>query len=86
MNYHRPCGFATLEVLGNGKRRRRYRLQDYRTPYEKLVSLNDWEQQLKPGISTALLEQQAQRMSDTACARKMQQAKRKLLAQCRSRW
>ena len=86
LNYHRPCGFATLEVLGNGKRRRRYRLQDYRTPYEKLVSLNDWEQQLKPGISTALLEQQAQRMSDTACARKMQQAKRKLLAQCRSRW
>ena len=86
LNYHRPCGFATLELLDNGKRRRRYRLQDYRTPYEKLLSLDDWEQHLKPGISAALLEQQALRMSDTACARTMQQAKRKLLAQCRSRW
>lgn len=86
LNYHRPCGFATEEVLGNGKRRRRYRLQDYRTPYEKLLCLDNWEQHLKAGISAALLEQQALRMSDTACARNMQQAKRKLLAQCRSRW
>lgn len=86
LNYHRPCGFATLVVLGNGKRRRRYRLQDYRTPYEKLLCLDNWEQHLKTGISAALLEQQALTMSDTACARNMQQAKRKLLAQCRSRW
>lgn len=86
LNYHRPCGFATEEVLGNGKRRRRYRLQDYRTPYEKLLCLDNWEQHLKAGISSAMLEQQALRMSDTACARNMQQAKRKLLAQCRSRW
>ncbi len=86
LNYHRPCGFATLEVLGNRKRRRRYRLQDYRTPYEKLLCLDNWEQHLKQGISAARLEQQAQRMSDTACARNMQRAKRKLLAKCRSGW
>ena len=86
LNYHRPCGFATVEVLGNGKRRRRYRLQDYRTPYEKLLCLDNWEQHLKAGINSAMLEQQALRMSDTACARNMQQAKLKLLAQCRSRW
>ena len=30
--------YATL-VSDNGKRRRRYRLEDYRTPYEKLLSL-----------------------------------------------
>ena len=42
LNYHRPCGFATIELSDNGKRRRRYRLNDYRTPYEKLLSLNDW--------------------------------------------
>ena len=86
LNYHRPCRFATEEVLGNGRRRRRYRLQDYRTPYEKLLCLDDWEQHLKAGISAALLEQQALRMNNTACAPNMQQAKRKLLAQCRSRW
>ena len=86
LNYHRPRGFATVEVSDNGKRRRRYRLGDYRTPYEKLVSLDPWEGHLKEGISAAMLEQQARRMSDTECARHRQQRKRKLLASCRSRW
>ena len=86
LNYHRPCGFATVEVDGNGKRRRRYRLEDYRTPYEKLLSLDPWESYLKPGVTAAFLERQAGRMSDTECALGMQQRKRKLLAQSRSRW
>ncbi len=85
LNYHRPCGFATIELSDNGKRRRRYRLNDYRTPYEKLVSLQDWESCLKEGVSAARLEQQALRMSDTECALRMQQRKRKLLDACRSR-
>ena len=68
LNYHRPCGFATVEVDGKGKRRRRYRLGDYRTPYEKLLSLDQWESYLKPGVTAAFLEQQAGRMSDTECA------------------
>ena len=85
-NYHRPCGFATVEVGDNGKRRRRYRLGDYRTPYEKLLSLDNGESHLKPGSRAAFLEQQARRMSDTECALRMQQRKRKLLAGCRSRW
>ena len=84
LNYHRPCGFATIELRGNGKRRRHYRLNDYRTPYEKLLSLNDWESCLKEGISAARLEQQALRMSDTECALRMQERKRKLLDACRS--
>jgi hypothetical protein len=86
LNFHRPCGFAQLEVSDNGKRRRRYRLADYRTPYEKLLSLEDWQQHLKAGLSAARLAQQAQRLSDTEAARRMQAVKRKLLAQCRSRW
>ena len=77
LNFHRPCGFATVEVSEQGKRRRHYRLEDYRTPYEKLVSLDEWEQHLKPGITADFLEQQTQRMSDTECARNMQQRKRK---------
>ena len=51
LNYHRPCGFATVEVDGKGKRRLRYRLGDYRTPYEKLLSLDQWESYLKPGVN-----------------------------------
>ncbi len=85
-NYHRPCGCATVEVDGNGKRRRRYRLEDCRTPYEKLLSLDPWESCLKSGVTAAFLERQAGRMSDTECALGMQQRKRKLLAQNRSRW
>ena len=84
LNYHRPCGFATVELADNGKRRRRYRLEDYRTPYEKLLSLNDWESCLKEGISALSLQQQALRMSDTECALRMQQRKRKLLDACRA--
>ncbi len=85
LNYHRPCGFATIEVKDNGKRRRHYRPNDYRTPYEKLVSLVGWPDHLKAGITAAYLEQQARKMSDTECALRMQQRKRKLLAACRSR-
>ena len=85
LNYHRPCGFATVELSDNGKRRRRYRLEDYRTPYEKLLLLKDWEICLKEGISAARLHQQALRMSDTECALRMRQTKRKLLDACRSR-
>ena len=85
LNYHRPCGFATVETASNGKRRRRYRLADYRTPCEKLLSLDAVESHLKPGITVAFLQQQARRMSDTEYALRMQQRKRKLLDACRSR-
>ena len=85
LNYHRPCGFATIEVKDNGKRRRHYRPNDYCTPYEKLVSLEGWEDHLKTGITAAYLEQQARKMSDTECALRMQQRKRKLLDACRTR-
>jgi hypothetical protein len=84
LNYHRPCGFATIRVLPRGKRQRRYPVEDYRTPYEKLVSLPKWEQHLKPGITTLMLGQQAMRMSDTEAAQQMQKAKLALLAKARS--
>ncbi|MGH8647915.1 MAG: integrase, partial [Burkholderiales bacterium] len=50
LNYHRPCGFATIHINGRGKRRRIYPAEDYRTPYEKLVSLPGWEQHLKERV------------------------------------
>jgi len=58
LNYHRPCGFATVEITARGQRKRRYRPDDYRTPYEKLLSLPRWEQFLKPGVTAALLAAQ----------------------------
>jgi hypothetical protein len=85
LNYHRPCGFATVEITEQGKRKRRYRPEDYRTPYEKLLSLPRWEQFLKPGVTAQALRQQAIRRSDTEAAQQMQQAKATLLAPRRGR-
>ena len=79
LNFHRPCGFATVSLDGRGKRRRQYLREDYATPYEKLKSLGKAEQCLKPEQSWARLDQIAQKISDTECARKMTAAKQQLL-------
>ena len=81
LNLHRPCGFATVVIDPRGKRQRRYPADQYRTPYEKLVSLPGWENYLKPGITASGLHQQATRCSDTQAARQMQTAKARLFGQ-----
>jgi len=83
LNYHRPCGFATIQRGKRGKRRRVYKAADYRTPFEKLISLADWERFLKPGISAGLLTRQAHKLTDLQAAQKMQKAKNALLLKCR---
>jgi hypothetical protein len=83
LNYHRPCGFATVSVDARGKRQRRYPPSDYATPYEKLKSLTGAEQYLKPNLSFAQLDPAASRMSDTECAKRMGAAKSKLLQSCK---
>lgn len=83
LNYHRPCGFATVSLDERGKRQRRYKTEDYRTPYEKLKSLEGFEQYLTPGLSWEQLEREAMAMSDTECARQMTAAKSRLLRQCK---
>jgi transposase InsO family protein len=83
LNYHRPCGFATVSVDARGKRQRRYKPSDYATPYEKLKSLPNAEQYLKANLAFAQLDQTASRVSDTECAKRMGAAKSKLLRSCK---
>lgn len=83
LNFHRPCGFATVSLDARGKRRRQYKREDYATPYAKLKSLEQAEQYLRPNLSFAQLEKTAQRMSDTECARKMAAARTQLLRRCK---
>ena len=83
LNFHRPCGFATVTTDARGKRKRIYKAEDYMTPYEKLGSLSDAKTLLKPGISIALLELQATALSDTEYAKRMSAAKKKLLRVCK---
>lgn len=83
LNFHRPCGQPEIVLSAKGKRKRVYR--QYVTPWEKLRSLPDVEDYLKPGISVAELDRQAGRQSDTAAAEQMQAAKRKLFESFRRR-
>jgi len=83
LNFHRPCGFATLGFDGRGKRQRRYLLDDYATPYQKLKSLPQAADYLKTGIALESLDRLAQAASDTGFARKMGAAKSKLLRDCK---
>jgi hypothetical protein len=83
LNYHRPCGFATVTVDARGKCKRLYKAEDYATPYEKLKSLPAASKYLKAGLSFAQMDKQAARLSDTESAKKMGAAKAKLLRQCK---
>jgi transposase InsO family protein len=83
LNFHRPCGFATVSLDARGKRTRKYKLADYATPYEKLKSLPDAEKYLKTGVSWAQLDKVARLMSDTESARRLVVAKAKLLRACK---
>jgi hypothetical protein len=83
LNFHRPCGFATVSLDELGKRRRQYKIEDYRTPFEKLKSLERVEQYLKLGMSLEELQREALAMSDTENARKMGAAKSRLLRHCK---
>jgi len=86
LNFHRPCGFATVTLDSRGKRQRQYKAEDYRTPFEKLQSLAAAESFVKPGVKLAELERVALQISDTECARKMNAAKLRLLRQCKTQF
>ena len=81
LNYHRPCAQADVEVDAKGRKRRRYRR--YQTPLETLLSLPKPQQYLRPGLNVATLKRIAGLMSDTAAARRMQEAKHSLFEQLR---
>lgn len=78
LNYHRPCGFATIIKDKRGKEKKVYRQEDYQTPYDKLKSLENAEQYLKDGLSFKHLDRIAYQMSDNDFAQEMQKAKEQL--------
>jgi transposase InsO family protein len=78
LNFHRPCLFAETITDAKGRQRKRYPYKLLMTPYEKLQSLDNAEQFLKPGITFAQLDVQAGAMSDNEAARRMHEARAKL--------
>jgi transposase InsO family protein len=83
LNYHRPCGFATVLTDERGRRRRSYPVDGYRTPYEQFKSLDGWTVYLKPGVTEASLDRVANRQSDTDAAKAMRAGKLKLFDEAR---
>jgi transposase InsO family protein len=82
LNFHRPCGYRTTDVNPKtGRMKHSYPIEGYMTPYEKLSSLNNSTQYLKPGISFERLDILAYAMSDTDWAIAMNKAKYQLLKQ-----
>jgi transposase len=78
LNFHRPCGQPELTTDARGKQKRMYR--HYQTPWETFQKLPKAADYLKPGQTIEALERIAKAESDTAAARRMQQAKSKLFA------
>ena len=76
LNFHRPCGFATVTVDEKGKRRKKY--ETYRTPYDRLKSLKKPDQYLREDTTFEALDKVAVHKTDNEFAQMMQKAKDKL--------
>jgi transposase InsO family protein len=78
VNFHRPCFFAETVTDAKGKVRKRYLLKNMMTPYEKLKSLPQATDFLKPGVTFPQLDTIAAAMSDNEAARRLNDARTKL--------
>ena len=76
LNFHRHCAYPTEYVDDRGKIRKAY--ETYMTPCQKLLSIENVEQYLKPNITKEFLLQEQMKMSHVEAAEKLQKAKAKL--------
>lgn len=76
LNFHRPCGFATLKIDLRGKEKKKY--DTYLTPYEKLKSLENPKQYLKPNSDLKCLDIIATLQSDNGSAAAVRKARSEL--------
>jgi len=75
INFHRPCLFAQTITDPKGRQRKRYPYKLMMTPHEKLKSLHQAEQYLKPGITFEDLDAQANASSDNDAAQRLNDAR-----------
>ena len=73
LNFHRPCGFATVTVDEKGRRRKKYKT--YQTPYERLKLIKGIEQYLREGASLKALDAMAVKQTDNEAGASMQAAR-----------
>ncbi len=76
LNFHRPCGFATITTNSKGKQKKIY--NKYLTPYEALKKIPNARKYLKPGITFNQLDHISMQKSDNEYASIMDEEKTKL--------
>jgi transposase InsO family protein len=64
LNYHRQCAFPRVICSNDGKTRKIYEREDYKTPYEKLREVDPKGKTLRDGITFAKLDEIAYSKSD----------------------
>ena len=77
LNYHRPCLFATEvpDPRKPGRIKRVYRSRDVMTPLDKLASLPQALECLRPGITLEDLYKLAHALSDVQAAEELNEAR-----------
>jgi hypothetical protein len=78
IDFHRPCLFPETIADAKGRQRKRYPYKLMMTPYEKLKSLTQAEQYLKPGVRFQDLDALAASISDNDSARRLNEARARL--------
>lgn len=76
LNYHRPCGFATVKIDARGKEKKVYNI--YCTPFDALAGHPRALEFFKDGVPWEKLDSIAHEMSDNTCATLMQKKKYQL--------
>jgi hypothetical protein len=78
LNFHRPCYFAVDKVDAKGKIRKTYPHDQIMTPWDRLQSIPQFTDHLKPELTVHTLRRQANAMSDNDAARQLQTARKRL--------
>jgi len=78
LNFHRPCALPMEVKDKKGKIKKKYRYQDYMTPYEKLRNIPHARVYLKESITFEKLDKIAKRYTDNEMAKKVQLERDKL--------
>ena len=78
VNFHRPCLFAEEYLDTKGKTRKRYPLDAVMTPLEKLTSLPNASDFLKPGVTLDALREKSRAMSDNEAVERLNTARNRL--------
>ncbi len=78
INYHRPCFFPKTVIDSQGKHIKTYPYAGMMTPYDKLKSIENASNYLKPGITFEILDKVALNQTDDQAAEYLQKERSKL--------